>query len=97
MIEDLHPIRQALHHFGGSHAQRDALQRTLLESALRSNRPALAAALTAERVSWRERSSYNWNQRARALRGLGQPEGADAAEARAERYQAEFKAAFLAV
>ena len=35
VIAELLPIRRVLQHFGGSHAQRDALQRTLLESALR--------------------------------------------------------------
>ena len=34
----LAPIRRTLQRFGGSHAQRDVLQRTLLESALRSGR-----------------------------------------------------------
>ena len=65
------PIRRALHHFGGSHAQRDALQRTLLESALAVGRYELARALTAERLGVRETSVYGWTQRARALRGLG--------------------------
>ncbi|MEI7548153.1 MAG: tetratricopeptide repeat protein, partial [Actinomycetota bacterium] len=36
VIGGLAPIRSRFHHFGGSHAQRDALQRTLLEAALRS-------------------------------------------------------------
>ena len=36
VVELLAPIRHQLHVFGGSHAQRDAFQRTLLESALRS-------------------------------------------------------------
>ena len=38
VVETLAPIRRTLHRFGGSHAQRDVLQRTLLESALRSGR-----------------------------------------------------------
>ena len=64
VIAELLPIRRVLQHFGGSHAQRDALQRTLLESALRSGRFELARALTAERLGVRERSVYSWTQRA---------------------------------
>ena len=75
MIAELLPIRRVLQHFGGSHAQRDALQRTLLESALRSGRFELARALTAERLGVRESSVYGWTQRARALRGLGDAGG----------------------
>ena len=37
VVAELMPIRRVLQRFGGSHAQRDALQRTLLESALRSS------------------------------------------------------------
>ena len=45
VIAELLPIRRVLAHFGGSHAQRDVLQRTLLESALRAGRYELARAL----------------------------------------------------
>ena len=37
-IAELWPTRRVFHHFGGSHAQRDVLERTLLEAAVRSNR-----------------------------------------------------------
>lgn len=94
VIADLQPIRSVFHLFGGSHAQRDALQRTLVEAALRAQRPSLAAALTAERVSRRERSSYNWIQRARALREQGHEADAAAAEARADGHRRTFAAAF---
>ncbi len=94
VIADLQPIRSMLHLFGGSHAQRDALQRTLVEAALRAQRPALAAALTAERVSRRDRSYHNWIQRARALREQGHETEAAAAEARAVGHQRTFAAAF---
>ena len=40
-------------HFGGSHAQRDVLERTLLEAAVRSNRTTLAQRLVAERLATR--------------------------------------------
>ena len=81
VITELMPIRRILNRFGGSHAQRDALHRTLLESALRSGRYELARALTSERLGVRESSVYAWNQRARAMRGLG--DSSAAAEARA--------------
>ena len=45
VIAELTPIRRTLATFGGSHAQRDALQRTLLESTLRADdtsRPVLS-------------------------------------------------------
>ncbi|MDP9464908.1 MAG: tetratricopeptide repeat protein [Actinomycetota bacterium] len=91
VIAELFPIRRILNHFGGSHAQRDALQRTLLESALRSGRYELARALTSERLGVRESSVYSWSQRARALRGLGD----NAAAATAEQRAAECRAGFL--
>ena len=66
-----------------SHAQRDALQRTLLESAIRSGRYELARFLASERLGVRDNGVYNWTQRARALRGLGDTAGAEAADRRA--------------
>ena len=54
VVEALAPIRRNLHRFGGSHAQRDVLLRTLLESALRSGRYQFADELISERLSERE-------------------------------------------
>jgi hypothetical protein len=71
VIAELLPIRRTLNHFGGSHAQRDALQRTLLESALRAGRIDLARALVSERLSLRETSVYSWDQRARVEQARG--------------------------
>lgn len=45
----LRPIRHITHRFGGSHAQRDAIDLTLLEAAMRSGNAPLARALAAER------------------------------------------------
>ncbi|HEX2785669.1 MAG TPA: tetratricopeptide repeat protein [Ilumatobacteraceae bacterium] len=90
VIDELTPIRRTLHRFGGSHAQRDALQRTLLESALRAGRYELARALTSERLGLRESSVYSWNQRARALEGLGQSSAARAATERATAFRDRF-------
>ena len=93
VVAELFPIRRLLAHFGGSHAQRDALQRTLLESALRSGRYELAAALTAERLGVREHSTYSWAQRARALQGLGDASGAAAASSTVTDLRARFRLA----
>ena len=92
VIAELAPIRRVLQHFGGSHAQRDALQRTLLESALRAGRFELARALTAERLAVRETSVYGWAQRARALRGLADTTRAATADRAAETNRARFAA-----
>jgi hypothetical protein len=45
----LRPIRHIAHRFGGSHAQRDVIDLTLIEAALRAGNVALARALSAER------------------------------------------------
>ncbi|WP_246666097.1 tetratricopeptide repeat protein [Aquamicrobium sp. LC103] len=45
----LKPIRSIAHRFGGSHAQRDVLDLTLIEAAFRAGARGLAAALAAER------------------------------------------------
>jgi hypothetical protein len=52
----LRPIRSKAHCFGGSHAQRDLLDLTLIEAALRSGDRPLAAALAAERAAMRPAS-----------------------------------------
>lgn len=93
VIDELMPIRRSLNHFGGSHAQRDALQRTLLEAALVSGQYPLARALTSERLGLRNSSVYGWNQRARALRGLGNEAGAASAEQHAAANRTRFATA----
>ncbi len=50
-VELLRPLRGVAHRFGGSHAQRDLIDLTLIEAALRSGQGALARALAAERTS----------------------------------------------
>lgn len=45
----IRPIRSIAHRFGGSHAQRDVIDLTLIEAALRAGDTALARVLTAER------------------------------------------------
>jgi tetratricopeptide (TPR) repeat protein len=50
-IRLLRPIRHYAHRFGGSHAQRDLLDLTLIEAAYRGGEINLARALTAERLA----------------------------------------------
>ncbi|WP_414507818.1 tetratricopeptide repeat protein [Streptomyces sp. NEAU-L66] len=77
------PVRHRLHQFGGSHAQRDAIQRTLVEAALRAGRTELARTLLSERIQLRPICPYNWSAKARLEEQLGDPVGAAAARERA--------------
>jgi tetratricopeptide (TPR) repeat protein len=52
----LRPVRNIAARFGGSHAQRDVLDLTMIEAALRSGEDALAHALVAERDAMRHES-----------------------------------------
>ncbi|MFE7511589.1 tetratricopeptide repeat protein [Streptomyces sp. NPDC057540] len=81
----LWPLRRRLHEFGGSHAQRDALQKTLLDAALRSGRHDEARVLISERTALRPDSPYNWLSRARLADSLGDAVRAAAARDRAGR------------
>jgi hypothetical protein len=55
-IELLRPIRNLAHRFGGSHAQRDILDLTLIEASFRAGNAQLAGALVAERAALRPHS-----------------------------------------
>lgn len=55
-IELLRPIRHVAHRFGGSHAQRDVLDQTLIEASRRAGFEALTTALVNERVALRPRT-----------------------------------------
>ncbi|MER9849834.1 tetratricopeptide repeat protein [Mesorhizobium sp. M0106] len=68
-IRLIRPIRAIAHRFGGSHAQRDVIDLTLIEAALRSGDGALARALAAERALARPDSPLSalFSRRATAL------------------------------
>lgn len=51
VVDLLHPIRTIANRFGGSHAQRDVITRTLLEAAIRDGQRNLAASICSERIS----------------------------------------------
>ncbi|WP_200307574.1 tetratricopeptide repeat protein [Streptomyces adelaidensis] len=72
VVELLWPIRRRVHTFGGSHAQRDAIQRTLLEATLRARRDDLARLLLGERTGLSPHSPYNWLSQARLADALGE-------------------------
>jgi len=80
----LRRIRNHAHRFGGSHAQRDVLDLTLIEAAIRSGDRALAQALAAERAALRPHSppTRRLVQRAGAIRpALGETERLESAAA----------------
>jgi hypothetical protein len=92
-VDELLPIRTRVHEFGGSHAQRDAVERTLLEAAIRAGRHELATALVSERLANRDASTYAWTKRALLLAREGAATAATAAAARRRELTAEIKAA----
>jgi tetratricopeptide (TPR) repeat protein len=79
----LYPIRHHLNEFGGSHAQRDVLHRTLLEGALRAGRHELAGRLVRERLHLKPDSPYNWKKQAELHRAIGDAAAAAEDERRA--------------
>ena len=83
VVDLLFPIRHQLHVCGGSHAQRDALQRTLLEAAIRGRRTALARQLLTERLGRKPGSPYNWRMLGALDRSEGNIARADAEARRA--------------
>jgi hypothetical protein len=93
VLSELLPVRGQVHTFGGSHAQRDAVERTLLEAALRAGRLELASALISERLSVRECNTYAWSKRAWLRRAAGDEPGASAAQARASELAGEIRQA----
>ena len=65
-ISLLLPVRYRANTFGGSHAQRDIVHRTLLEAALRQGDRPLATALAAERTALKPHCPFAWRERRRA-------------------------------
>jgi hypothetical protein len=95
VVDELLPIRTRVHEFGGSHAQRDAVERTLLEAAIRAGRHELASALVSERLANRDGSTYAWGKRALLLSQAGATAAA-AAAARRRELTADIQAAVTA-
>jgi tetratricopeptide (TPR) repeat protein len=83
VVDLLYPIRGHVNEYGGSHAQRDAIYKTLIDAALRSGRVPLSRALVSERLALRPCSPYNWLKQAAVLRAAGERGAAAVAEQRA--------------
>ncbi len=58
-VEALHPVRFVANQFGGSHAQRDVIDWTLTEAAIRSGMREVALALSHERIALKPHSPVN--------------------------------------
>ena len=83
-VDLLLPIRYDVLTLGGSHAQRDLFVETLIHSALRSGRFALARSLLSERTALKPQSPSSWRLLGSAHDSLGDTEQARAAVARAD-------------
>jgi hypothetical protein len=92
VVDELLPKRGSFHEFGGSRAQRDAIERTLLESAMRARLNDIALALVSERLAVREASSYTWLKRAQVLSDTASRAESESANARAESIAASIRA-----
>lgn len=68
-IDELWSTRRVFHQFGGSHAQRDVFERTLLEAATRGGRATLAHRLVAERLSVRPTGRFALDRARRLTAG----------------------------
>jgi tetratricopeptide (TPR) repeat protein len=90
VVAELAPIRRQVHRFGGSHAQRDAVEQTLLDSAVRSGQLELAQALVRERLGRRPSSVFGWTMRSRIAVARGDHGDADAALATANGWRERF-------
>jgi hypothetical protein len=77
--EGLHAARFIVNQFGGSHAQRDVIDWTLTEAAVRGGLTALAEGLAHERLALKPHSPLNLAFRRRAQRAAGDPAAASAA------------------
>jgi hypothetical protein len=93
VLAELLPIRTVLHRFGGSHAQRDVVQRTIVDAARRGGHDDLAAALLSERLALRETSVYALRRLAELRRSHDDPTGAAEADTQATTNARRFAAA----
>jgi len=80
-VEFLRSVRPVASRFGGSHAQRDLIDLTLIEAALRAGEGRLARALASERTHLKPTSTFNWRLTARAQSLLGEERNAVQSEA----------------
>jgi hypothetical protein len=81
-VTALHPVRFVANQFGGSHAQRDVIDWTLTEAAIRAGWPEVALALAHERAALKPHSPVNRGFLERAGRLAGAPRERNVAAAR---------------
>lgn len=75
-VEYLLPVRFRAFHFGGSHAQRDILNWTVIEAMLRAGQFRRARTALNERLELKPTSIQSWHMANRAYNGLGQQDKA---------------------
>jgi tetratricopeptide (TPR) repeat protein len=92
-VEELGTVRRRLHTFGGSHAQRDVFERTLLEAAVRASRTELADRLLSERLALRPTGVFALDRSARLARTQDDADLERVASRAAEGARARFAAA----
>ncbi len=83
-VELLAPIRYTANFFGGSHAQRDLISQTLIESAIRAGQFQYARALLSERAAKKDTTPLTWQNTAKVLGSLNLANEANAANERAK-------------
>jgi tetratricopeptide (TPR) repeat protein len=76
-LDGLAAIRTIVHRFGGSNAQRDLVNLTMIEAAHRAGRHRQAFALVSERTSFKPSSPFNWALSARSAARIGDRDVAD--------------------
>src|SRR5690606_37195831 len=69
-VTELWPTRRVFHHFGGSHAQRDVFERTLLEAAVRARQTTVAEGLVSERLAVRPTGRFALDRQLRLAGSL---------------------------
>ena len=77
-------VRYSANQFGGSHAQRDFIAQTLIESSIRSSQLNYARALLAERTARKPTSPVNWMNSANVMEQLQRFDQAERARKQAE-------------
>lgn len=84
-VKHLMPVRNSGFNFGGSHAQRDIMNITVIEALLRDGQHRLARTLLNERLESKPSSPQNWLMMSRAYSGLGESKRALEADQTADR------------
>lgn len=73
VVQLLRPVRHVAHRFGGSHAQRDVIERTLIEAARRAGMTRLFEALGHERASAKHHPALATPSTAGHRHSMGEP------------------------